>query len=87
MMTSTSETRRRALEKEEGDDDNDNKVVGFLVTNKQWLLRITKTFILVHKNLPSLAHQSTLQEDLLFSQKIEEKKTPSCVHASQYITP
>ena len=69
MMTSTRETRRRVVEKEEGDDDNDNKVVGFLATNKQWLLRITKTFILVHKNLPSLAHQSTLQEDLVFFSK------------------
>ena len=37
MMTSTRETRRRALKKE-GDDDNDNKVVGFLATDKQWPL-------------------------------------------------
>ena len=40
MMTSTRETRKRALEEEEGDDDNDNKLVGFLATNKQWLLLI-----------------------------------------------
>ena len=38
MMTSTRETRKRALEEEEGDDDNDNKLVGFLATKKQWLL-------------------------------------------------
>ena len=48
MMTSTRETRRRALKKE-GDDDNDNKVVGFLATDKQWHLLITNTFIIVHK--------------------------------------
>ena len=50
MMTSTRETRRRAHEKEEGDDNNDNKVTGFLATKNQWPLQITKNFILVHKN-------------------------------------
>ena len=37
--------------------------------------------------MSSLAHQSMLQEDLGFTQKIEgeKKKNPSPVHTTQYI--
>ena len=75
MMTSTRETRRRALEKQ-GDDDNDNKVVVSSQPINSGLYELQRLSSLSIKNLPSLVHQSMLQEDLAFSQKIEEKKNP-----------
>ena len=71
MMMSTRETRR-ALEKE-GDDDNDNKVVA---TNKHWPLRITKTFILVHKKsaLTCTPIHAT-RRSVVFSKNRRKKKT------------
>ena len=74
MMMSTREIRRRALEKQE-DDDNDNKVVGFLATNKQCPLKITKTLILVHKKSDlTCTPVYTTRRFCVFSKNIREKK-------------